>query len=73
MRPRQGRQLQLQLLLWPLRRKDKQEQNEEERVEKEEGLLLLIPLAVRASGGIGSPVQGESSSRVCQCATVPPA
>jgi hypothetical protein len=57
------RQLQQrQLRLWPLRRKDKQEQNE---------LLLLIPLVVRASGGIGSPARAESNSHVCQCVTGP--
>jgi hypothetical protein len=65
------RQLQLQqLLLWPLGRKDKQGQNEEERVE---GLVVVvIPLAVRASGGIGSPAQAaESNSHVCQRVTAP--
>jgi len=55
----------------PLRRKDKQEQNEEERVE-EEG-LVVIPLVVRASGGIGSPAQAESNSLVCLCVTAPAA
>jgi hypothetical protein len=59
-------------LVWPLRRKDKREQNEEERVE--EGLLLLVnSLEVRASGGIGSPAQAESNSHVCQCVTAPAA
>jgi hypothetical protein len=54
-----------QLLLWPRRREDKPEQKE--------GLVVVISLAVRASGGIGSPAQVESNSHVCQCVTAPPA
>jgi hypothetical protein len=60
---------QRQLLLWPLRREDKQEQDEEERVEVVV-VVVVVPLAVRASGGIGSPAQAaESNSHVCQCVT----
>jgi hypothetical protein len=59
-----------QLLLWPRRREDKQEQKGEERVAE---VLVVISLVVRASGGIGSPAQAESNSHVCQCVTAPPA